>query len=47
MKATIYGVLPKRESHIGICLLTENEEKLRFFVPEEDIESMLNGVEGN
>ncbi|ALR15751.1 hypothetical protein [Vibrio natriegens] len=44
VKATIYGVLPKRESHIGICLLTENEEKLRFFVPEEDIESMLNSV---
>ncbi|HCH3991750.1 TPA: hypothetical protein NKV63_001711 [Vibrio parahaemolyticus] len=47
VKAKIYGVLPKRESHIGICLLTESEEKLRFFVPDEDIESMLNSVEGN
>ncbi|EPF7752839.1 hypothetical protein ACSVMW_001842 [Vibrio parahaemolyticus] len=47
VKATIYGVLPKRESQMGICLLTENDDKLRFFVPEEDIESMLNSVEGN
>ncbi len=46
VKATIYGVLPERESHVGICLLTENNEKLRFFVTKQDIKMMLSASEG-
>lgn len=44
VKAEIYGVLPERDSHIGICIRTENDEKLRFFVTKQNIELMLNGV---
>ncbi|WP_273994021.1 hypothetical protein [Vibrio parahaemolyticus] len=43
VKAEIYGVLPERDSHIGICLLTENNEKLRFFVTKQDIELISIG----